>query len=301
MIRSLLATPWLSNVLALGAIILAYIFYVRGKSTPRLVYQERSVRLIGGDDPALPEDVTVTFAGVEVPRLSKSVVVLWNAGNTTIRGSEIVERQPLRIAVGAIDEGARVLEARVTQVRRKVNAISAALDPADAQLVRLTFDYLDSGDGARIEVLHTSRFPVALVIGSIRGVPKGCLDWGQLPPSYSRRPWRSTRSPFRIIARLLSRYPRLAAAFVLVVGVTFVVVGLLPDVFIALVPSLGEAGTPMLTRGHPNWVPVVFGLLYTTPMLSLLWSMRRRYPRELEELEDGREERPPSPDGKEPA
>ena len=57
----------------------------------------------------------------------------------------------------------------------------AKISPDSRNQVICTFDYLDIGDGGVLEVLHTDEKRYPRVLGTIRGVPKGVLNWGIVP------------------------------------------------------------------------------------------------------------------------
>ncbi len=235
--------------------------------------------MIGGESPALPPAVNVTYRGVPVVRLTKTTVVVWNAGTTTIRGSDIVAADPLRVA---FREGGQVLDAEVTQVRRRVNSIAVQIPPGAPNTILVTFDFLDPKDGARIEILHTSEDRTATILGTVRGIPDGCADWGTLPPS--ARLGTSTRAdPLARTMNLIVRRPRLMFGGMALIGGLAVVVGLFPDLVLSTFPRLGEPNPrPFLETGRLNWPFLGAGLFYMLPALWVLWATRRRFPKQLE-------------------
>jgi hypothetical protein len=82
-----------------------------------------------------------------------------------------------------------------------------------ANILQIQFDFLDPGDGAVIELLHTSasRWPSAA--GTIRGIPQGPVDQGTLygdawnDIDASRYRWQKVRVVIIVIAALaIGRY-----------------------------------------------------------------------------------------------
>jgi hypothetical protein len=71
-----------------------------------------------------------------------------------------------------------------------------AADPTKANRIVLSFDYLNPGDGAVFELLHTDKKPYPVVVGTIRGVPNGVRDWGRIVPS-NRREYSSSPSALK--------------------------------------------------------------------------------------------------------
>jgi hypothetical protein len=102
---------------------------------------------------------------------------LWNAGNTSVSGSDIVGADPLRISL-ILD--ATIVEARVAQNTRIVNGVTVSLVPGQKNEALIDFDFLDSDDGAHIELLHTAESVAAVMHGTIRGFRNGCEFWGTI-------------------------------------------------------------------------------------------------------------------------
>ena len=174
------------SALGVIGIVVGWILYRRGLRLPRLVLQHLTLWLVGRPNPAavghpskpaLPGDVTVLYKGVEVPRLVKTTVVIWNAGSATLRGSDVVASDPLRLE---FNPDARILEVTIAKVSRSVIDFQTTHSTTEPNVLRLTFDFLDPQDGARFEILHTDVPAKPKISGTTRGLPKGCLDWGAM-------------------------------------------------------------------------------------------------------------------------
>jgi hypothetical protein len=85
-----------------------------------------------------------------------------------------VDSDPLRIIVS---EGSSILDTAVLNRTRLANDVSCALRPDSGNEIECRFDYLDPGDGALIQLIHTGTDKVQ-VSGSLRGLPKGVLIIG---------------------------------------------------------------------------------------------------------------------------
>jgi hypothetical protein len=172
-IKEILNQNWIATAIGVvGAVvgvigvILAYSF----KSKSRLAAQTNTLELIGRNA-ILPNGIEFLFRGNKVPKVTLSRVAIWNIGNTTIEGKQIVTSDPLRIV---ISQGSDVLEATVRSRTREVNHVSCTSRPGAANEVECRFDYLDPGDGALIQLIHTGN-DIVKVLGTLRGVPKGIL------------------------------------------------------------------------------------------------------------------------------
>jgi hypothetical protein len=152
-------------VLGILIAVLVTWWFARG---PRLFVQVSGTTLVSS--PAR-EQITVLYGREVVPRVTQTLIWLWRGGRGAIRGTDIVESDPLRVHVSP---GARLLDAAVLAQSKPTNAVSVAMD-ADSR-VAIDFDYLDVRQGAVIEVLHTAESPELITIaGTIIGIPKGVL------------------------------------------------------------------------------------------------------------------------------
>ncbi len=128
----------------------------------------------------LPTNVRILFDGQEVPHIMRTLVWVWNAGNSTLRGEDIVSKDQLRLAYNSKTQ---VLSVRVLKVTREALGFVAA--PGDIpSMVFINFDYLDRKDGALIEILHTGK-GLPGFYGTIKGVPSIWIagkntDWRSL-------------------------------------------------------------------------------------------------------------------------
>jgi hypothetical protein len=67
-------------VIGIIGIILAIIFYLRSRQRALLAFQQIGLKLLGHNSTQLPSEVSVQYRGKMIPRLTKTVLVLWNAG-----------------------------------------------------------------------------------------------------------------------------------------------------------------------------------------------------------------------------
>jgi hypothetical protein len=154
----------------LGAI-LSFVLYRFALRDARPVYKSKSFRVVG-DEPTMPAGVAISFNGEHVAQITKSVLLFWNAGRGTVTGAEIVSRDCLRAEIDG-----KVLTAKVIARTRDINSFNARLISSLPSGVLLEFDFLDAGDGAAIELLHTGSSRPH-VLGTIRGIPSGPEDRG---------------------------------------------------------------------------------------------------------------------------
>jgi hypothetical protein len=171
---ALINTPWFGLLtgifLGLLAGILSYVFYVRALRDPQPCFSTRSFQVVGSSG-VMPQDVTINYKGKSVGRVTMSLLVFWNSGCGTLKGSEIVTSDPLRIELNGM-----LLDAEIIRQTRDVNAL--IIQPLDqSPSVLCMFDFLDAGDGATVRLMHTGTAQIR-VAGTIRGIPQGVRNNG---------------------------------------------------------------------------------------------------------------------------
>ncbi|WP_430398234.1 hypothetical protein [Ferrovibrio sp.] len=174
-LTDMLSVGWVGSVLGIVGLIVAGLTYLGTRQRIKLAYCHMSQRLLGHKDDGLPEGITVQYHGANIPRLSRSILVVWNEGEKTIQRTDLVENDPLRINVGA---DGKILTATVLKVTRDVNRISFDVNKSEPHELHIDFDFIDQNDGAVIELLHTSEKPTAKLTGTVRGLPRGISNYG---------------------------------------------------------------------------------------------------------------------------
>ena len=222
-------------------LILTLILYRASRIGPRPVFQCRALRIIEKDEKALRDKLEILFEGKSIPRLTETYIIFWNSGKAILDGEGIASDDPLRLK---FSENAEVLRVRVLKVTRTANKFIAEINSSSQNEVIYSFDYLDPGDGATIEILHTAQERYPKVQGTIRGVPKGVLDWGLIPP------YRSSALKKEIFSSI---FPLFFGIFLIVSGPSFfpplvkwVMVGL--GIFLVLSSSLLLLGNLLFGR-----------------------------------------------------
>jgi hypothetical protein len=177
------AAQWLGTIIGLIGLVAATVFYIRSRRTHRLSYQRRDITLLGSEDSVFPDEVDIHFDGKSVPQVTSSMFVLWNRGNTTFRGTDIVERDPLRFR---IEGTGSILKVRILRRTRSVNeaSINNSAGGGDAGI---TFDFLDPRDGVLVEVLHSGNQSALELCGTLRGLPSGLENLGSIMTPMKRR------------------------------------------------------------------------------------------------------------------
>jgi hypothetical protein len=174
---AILESPLFALVIALVGIGVTVILARRYRTRPRMVYQMHDYFVVGQPDVSSLGDIKILFNGNAVPRVVVTQLAVWNAGNTTVRRDDIVEADPLAVS---IDPGSSILGTGLLNSTRTVNDFHISVTQQDHSRAFLDFDYLDTGDGALFQIIHTGTMNKAKLTGSLRGIPEGLENWGDL-------------------------------------------------------------------------------------------------------------------------
>lgn len=263
----LLNHGWVSSCIGLVGLVAALLIYRSSRIGARLVYQRRTLRLIGKGQSALPEEVEILFQGTSVPRLASTHIVLWNSGTALLRGDAVVDEDPLKFA---FENGSQIVRARILRANREANKVMVSLNPMAVNEVLVIFDYLEPGDGVVIELLHTSEARYPTTSGTIRCVPRGIVNWG---------PMSRKRSMELSLGSLSLRVWNRTAISILgiLIGLIMTMTGLgVPHWITRIFPTPETADTQSI-----RWVVTIAGLVYMMVPSFGLWLNRRRFPKSL--------------------
>ncbi len=280
----LLNQAWFGSVVGIAGLIFAVVGLVSYRAArigARPVYFQRARRLIGKKEQELPEEVEITFNGHAVPRLTSTQCFFWNAGKSSISGGDIVPGDPLRLE---FDEGNEIVKARIVRTTRSVNNIQVD-SPPKAHRALITFDFLDPGDGALLELLHTSALRFPKVAGTIKGIPRGLVDV-------------AGRSRIQVLDKVAARFPFRRGFFIgmFIFGIAMLVFSLIPKEILPQSWFESSQNTPASPQHAGRFVSIMFfilGLLYMGLPALVLYGGRRRYPAGLD-LDIGETDKSPN-------
>jgi hypothetical protein len=153
-------------VLSVIGILTGYIFYIKGQRIKEAAWTIDNFILIKGYS-SLVKDLDIKYRGKTIDDLTVTKVVFWNNGNDIIDGTDIKTALPLSIR--AVDD-TEILEVQILKVSNPANLFTSELED-NRKSARLIFDYLNSNEGAVIQVLHTGASLVNIIVwGEIKGV-----------------------------------------------------------------------------------------------------------------------------------
>ncbi|MFZ4847414.1 hypothetical protein ACOYX7_17310 [Enterococcus casseliflavus] len=163
---NLLNQGWIGSLIGLFGILFAIYSHYINRKVNELTYTVKSERVVGKNDKA-PEDIEIIFKGKSVERVTNTQMTVWNSGNVTIEGKNIVEKDPVRIE---ISEGQEIISATILEKSSDANDFIIKIDENNPNMLEVKFDYLDASDGAVIEILHTDNKNFYKLKGSIKGL-----------------------------------------------------------------------------------------------------------------------------------
>ncbi len=274
----LLNQGWVGSVFGiLGALVgvVGIVLYRNSRIGARPTCQMKSLHLIGKTEQELPDEVEILFEGKAVPSLSSTMLYLWNAGKQTVRGNQIVGDDPLRFELRPQD---RILKALVATRTRAVNKVQVTT-PEDMQnKTFISFDYLDPGDGARIDILHTREFDKSKVLGSIRGIPKGVQTISRLESS----------GTFNRYLSIFLRKTKYYLYIITILGSVSVLLSVLPSSWIAPVINILDSSSNGDSTSYSDSRIGFFvvGFLYLIIPLMFALNRRKRYPSMLDKTKE---------------
>lgn len=173
---SLMDKSWLGTLLGIVGLIFGLVTYLWTRKRTSLGYVHLGEHLLGSTSDTLPSAIVVQYNGINIPRLTKSILIFWNSGENTVLGSDIVAKDPLRFHVGG---DGQILAIAVLKVTRPVNDFSLIPLGKETNEAEFTFNFLDVNDGFVVEILHTSTDRQPRIKGTLRGLPQGFRNFGR--------------------------------------------------------------------------------------------------------------------------
>lgn len=206
---NLFGQSWFGTLIGIVGLVAAVFTYLWTRRRTSMAYVHLGEHILGSASDSLPAEIDVQYSGISIPRLTKTTLIIWNSGENTVSGSDIVSKDPLRFAVGS---DGRILAVSVLKTSRSVNDF-VLVPPLERTTneAKFTFDFLEANDGAVIEILHTSTNRKPRVEGTLKGLPKGFRNLGQFTRPKPQK--KRSKGPFGILRPALPFIGVAAAGF----------------------------------------------------------------------------------------
>ncbi len=225
-IETITGNPWFSLtniVITTISLVMVFVFYRKSRREKLPYYSVARQSIIENSAPFLP-GLSVHFNGVEQKVITVAKVAFWNHGTETIVRHDITQAKPLVIVV---KEGVNVLNASVLKHTDTANQFEIGKPQRDQNgltSIPITFDFLDRGDGALVQVVHNGHERTRIwVEGRIKGAQE---------PSRQSSPTSDQRHLNRMLRLTRSR----SATAVDIT--TFLVIGIIVIVGYICVPTM---------------------------------------------------------------
>ena len=150
-IEMLMSNPWAWLFLSFCTVIsliFAIYTWITGKKTKEISVDKYTNEIVKmGKSPI--QKLEMKFDGKAIQDLSSTIYFIWNSGSDVINANDMVGEKPIRITC----EGAQILDVKLIKQSDKSN--SFRILNFDSTNIGMTFDYIDSGEGLKFQILHT--------------------------------------------------------------------------------------------------------------------------------------------------
>ncbi|ANI01285.1 hypothetical protein A210_01195 [Pseudomonas putida SJTE-1] len=267
---NLLSPGWVGSLIGIASIVGALVVYFLTRQRTSLSYAYIGEHLLGSSSDTLPQQITVQFSGNPIPRLTRSIIVLWNSGEKTILGEDNVQSDCLRFQVGSDGE---ILSLAVLKASRDVNDFRLRKPSAHAPNEAIAeFNFFDAKDGVVVEILHTSEARRPSVMGTIRGIPKGLDAVGRISRSRSFKSLQDQEIAIRAARWMMAG---VSTWLPIALGLLIVLIGFLLKI------DFLQVRVPSQPENTSSTSMILAGIAYTCMGAFMLYSNRRRYPKGL--------------------
>lgn len=262
-----LSVGWVGSIIGISGLLLTIVVYFKTKKCSRLAFQSSEIAIIGGSDATFPHELGISFGGIPVSQVTSSRIIIWNDGDTTITGNQIVSDDKLRFELN--NEG-KILKVTIQKVTRAVNKIYIKSNDETCQTANIEFDFLDPNDGVFVEVLHSGDKEDLKLLGTLRGLPQGITYYGRIIDIGRKKKHKNI---IFFPNSIKTVYWMMIVAGILMISGGIICANIPPHI-------LDKINS---TSPKNPWVMFVFpGLLYLILPSFMLWRFRRRYPQILD-------------------
>lgn len=165
MIERLMGNPYAWLFLALctvASLFFAIYTWIKGKKTKEISIDNYTNEIVKmGKSPI--KKLEMKFDGKAIQELSSTIYFLWNSGSDVINASDMVGKNPIKI----ICEDEQFLDVKILKQSDESNSFQ--ITDFNAANIEMSFDYMDSGEGVKIQTLHTGNVEKIQVEYKIKG------------------------------------------------------------------------------------------------------------------------------------
>jgi hypothetical protein len=264
-------------------IAISLLIYIKSKRIVAFGCEIYSTELIGDRRKNFPKDVVIMYKGQKLDAVSRSRVFLWNNGNRTIHGKDIVESNRTRFFV----EKGEIFLFETRKISRNENLFKFELS-SDAKTVFVSFDYIEPNQGVCVDFFHTNGADGVKIAGLMRGMNTDIAKLNsKIRESYSFLTFFDRVTDIMRIS--IKRSKVTTFAFLASIGVSVTTLGLFgyPTERNGLNVSVRITFERLIENFYAgNYSvanPVFFlGIIYMILPIAMWFASRRRFPKNLE-------------------
>jgi hypothetical protein len=266
---SLLNEGWVGSAIGLIGIAVGVALYRKSLRIPKPRVSFRSDQALTWPSiSALPEGMSITYHGKAVPRVARSVIRIWNAGQGCFPKSLIAEHDSLRFT---LENDGTFLQAIVLRESNPASKVSVTIDPTDQKSTYVSFEFLNPQDGCVIGLLHTDKHSRPLLKGTVLG-----YKWKEIEDV----PLRLFKPRFRKLQPIFLQWgPMLVGCM----SLAYALGG--PDLINVIREQLGVTAAPSIapvtTSRGSRIAYLILGTTYLAGSCYFFWRGHRPYPKSL--------------------
>ena len=163
------------------------LLYRRAQRDPRISYQVSTQTLIAGVPQSLKGRVAISIDGMQTDDLLSTRLVLWNSGNAVVTSNSFPVGGGLLLRP---DVMANIVGFDILTATNPINGVTLVGTEVG---ISIRLSYLNPGDGAIVDILHTSQAGKIRLEGILLGQQRGVLYEGKISTENSTR--RTFRTP----------------------------------------------------------------------------------------------------------
>lgn len=135
------------SLCTVASLIFAIYTWIKGKKTKEISIDNCTNEIVKmGKSPI--NKLEMKFDGKAIQELSSTIYFIWNSGSDVINAGDMVGENPIKI----ICEDEQFLDVKIIKQSDESNAFKI-LD-FNAANIEVSFDYIDSGEGVKLQILH---------------------------------------------------------------------------------------------------------------------------------------------------
>ncbi len=138
----------LLSLCTVASLIFAIYTWIMGKKTKEISIDRYTNEIVKmGKSPI--QKLEMKFEGKAIQDLSSTIYFIWNSGNDVINANDMVGEKAIRITC----ENEQFLDVKL--IKQSDESNSFRILDFNSTKIEMTFDYIDSGEGLKFQILHT--------------------------------------------------------------------------------------------------------------------------------------------------